>query len=65
MVTNEEIFEFLKEKGVHAAILTASFQRRFQIGYREASLIVDRLEEEGYISKYFPKPQVRYVLKTS
>ena len=61
-ITNEQIMDFLKEKGLHSPILTASFQRRFRIEYREAYQIMERLVEEGYISKYYPKKQVRYVL---
>lgn len=63
MITDEQIFEFLKEKGIHAPILTESFQRKFRIGYREAARIMDRLVDEGYISEYYPKKRFRYVLK--
>ena len=62
MITDEQIYEFLNEKGLYSPILTSSFQRKFRIGYREAFQIVDRLVEEGYISKYDPKKKVMYVL---
>lgn len=43
-------------------VSVASIQRRFRIGYTSAAKIVDRLEDEGYVSKYYTgKP--RKVLK--
>lgn len=63
MINHNMIIDFLKEKGLHAPILTASFQRKFIINYREAAEIMDELVENGYISEYFPTKKLRYVLK--
>jgi DNA segregation ATPase FtsK/SpoIIIE-like protein len=64
MVTDEEIYSFLEDRGIQAPILTSSLQRRFGIGYREAASIMDRLVKEGCVTKYFPEIQLRYILKT-
>ncbi|MGD6876888.1 DNA translocase FtsK [Bacillus infantis] len=63
MTTVGQCVEFLKEKGLHSPILTSSFQRNFGISYIEAVNLMDELVEKGYISEYYPKKRLRYVLK--
>lgn len=45
-----DYFRQLPDKDKYVSVTL--IQRRFRIGYTSAKKIVERLEEEGYVSKY-------------